>query len=169
MVAKATPELASLYVEFAALNQLFQALKMTIAAELSPTIRQLLMLFRILSYGMLEGFKLLMEVAKKLPAIFANAIFGQAGMILVEILQKMLGAFSQSTKLPEPSASPSRGAGLGFSQWEKMGLVISGPSRNWAEVTARNTGRTATAVEKMAGNKEKPKPAEMSLSYQQAP
>lgn len=54
----------------------------------------------------------------------------------------------QSLEAPVAPAMARRGMGMGFSAWERMGLVIGrGPGTNYAAQTARATERAARGIE----------------------
>lgn len=134
-------ELASASVELSLLKADLSALGLLLANEFSPGIRKLVADIRI-------AIELLGPIISKLGGMAGKSILGMIAGPVLNAIGKGVIALSPDNKLPSPNAMmPGRGGGMGFTAWEKMGLVIGrNPGNTAAERTASNTAKTASLL-----------------------
>ena len=148
ILARTTPELAAASFEMKALQFDLRAMWAAVAAELSPAVRaltmdlrQLVQIFTPLLAATAKWVTVNMQGLRVLNAL-SHALQGNFAQALAEI-QKLIDS---SRAAPDAAASSGR---MAASAWERMGLVLGVGKPDWQQETARNTARTAKALELM--------------------
>jgi len=169
-LADTTPELAALAADLRSVKALTAAWAAELSSALSPALRELLSFGRMLGTVMVNSIKnaagFIKLAARALMETLVESVLGKAGVMAY----RGLAGSVNKDPLPRPDATPGRGAGLGFSQWQRMGLTVGAvPRAHWEMVTARNTGRLVDIADRIHSLMNPGQKAQGKNGHQQGP